>query len=559
MGTGGAGGNITTYGWDARSNPTSAKLPTGATSAFGAYATIAGVDLPPSFTDAQGNKTSYTYDTAGNTKTVSVTGDGNLRSRTDATGTTTYQPDALNRETVRTLPDHSTTVLSYDPAGNVQTYTDPTGQVVYGYDAANNLHTLKDPSGATTTYTYNNDNILTTTAYPGGTTQTIGLDNSNRPTSITVKAGSTTLVDLGYTYTTGPSSTDGTLVHTRKDNQTSTTTTYAYDAQNRLSTAKESANANWVYCYDPAGNITSTSAGSSTTCPGSTTYSYNDASELTSKNGSTTGWSYNTDGDETTANSGSGVRTNETWSDYNQLTSLTAAGTPYTATYAGTDNGERTSLTAAGTATTFHNGPEGLAASTTNGTDTGFTREPGGTLNSMRTSGKSYYYLTDADGSVLGLVDNTGTRVDAYTYDPAGNARTLTQNTPQPYRFQGAYLDPTGLYKMGARYYDPTLTRFTQTDPSDQETNPYTAFGNNPANNTDPNGTFSLSGILGVGSDVFGAVTGCLSGIGAASETGVTEAASVLGGPVGGAAAIIGSCAAGGFMGYEGADIISYG
>jgi hypothetical protein len=36
-----------------------------------------------------------------------------------------------------------------------------------------------------------------------------------------------------------------------------------------------------------------------------------------------------------------------------------------------------------------------------NGVDTGFIREPAGTLNSMTTGGKSYYYLTDATGNVL--------------------------------------------------------------------------------------------------------------------------------------------------------------
>ncbi|MER7776715.1 RHS repeat-associated core domain-containing protein [Streptomyces sp. NPDC096191] len=35
--------------------------------------------------------------------------------------------------------------------------------------------------------------------------------------------------------------------------------------------------------------------------------------------------------------------------------------------------------------------------------------------------------------------------------------RTPRESVPQPYRFAGAYADPTGLYKMGHRYYDPTL------------------------------------------------------------------------------------------------------
>jgi hypothetical protein len=49
---------------------------------------------------------------------------------------------------------------------------------------------------------------------------------------------------------------------------------------------------------------------------------------------------------------------------------------------------------------------------------------------------------------VLGLVDDAGKRT--YTYGPTGLPRgTTTQAVPQPYRYVGTYLDPTGLYKMG--------------------------------------------------------------------------------------------------------------
>ncbi|MGW7337317.1 RHS repeat-associated core domain-containing protein [Streptomyces sp. NPDC054808] len=41
---------------------------------------------------------------------------------------------------------------------------------------------------------------------------------------------------------------------------------------------------------------------------------------------------------------------------------------------------------------------------------------------------------------------------------------------------------------MGHRYYDPTLGRFTQPDPSGQETNPYLYAGGDPINQTDPGG-----------------------------------------------------------------------
>lgn len=76
MGVGGTGGNVTTYGWDTRNNLTSAKLPTGATAALAGYQTLSGADLPGSMTTADGEKTDYTYDAAGNTKSVAVTGTG---------------------------------------------------------------------------------------------------------------------------------------------------------------------------------------------------------------------------------------------------------------------------------------------------------------------------------------------------------------------------------------------------------------------------------------------------------------------------------------------------
>ncbi|MEU0227028.1 RHS repeat-associated core domain-containing protein [Streptomyces sp. NPDC006284] len=70
------------------------------------------------------------------------------------------------------------------------------------------------------------------------------------------------------------------------------------------------------------------------------------------------------------------------------------------------------------------------------------------------------------------------------------------RSSPQPYRYAGAYADPTGLYKMGHRYYDPALGRFTQPDPSGQEENPYLYAAGNPINNSDPQGLLSLGGVL---------------------------------------------------------------
>jgi RHS repeat-associated protein len=93
----------------------------------------------------------------------------------------------------------------------------------------------------------------------------------------------------------------------------------------------------------------------------------------------------------------------------------------------------------------------------------------------MTTGGRTYFYLTDAIGSVVALADADGNKVNSYAYSPRG-VRLVAQSyepVAQPYRFACGYQDPTGLYHFQARYYDANIGRFTQPDPSGQEKNPY--------------------------------------------------------------------------------------
>ncbi|MVO86417.1 RHS repeat protein [Streptomyces sp. p1417] len=617
MGVGGGAGNVTAYGWDGRNNPTSAKLPTGATASLSGYQTIAGTDLPKSFTSADDEKTDFTYDTAGNTKSVAVTGtgggkrsydyngaspecggfegqrckvtttmsdtksvstsfryddkgnllkatppaplkpttytydalgrpvavtdgrgvksvyayderdrivkvsapattvtysydgDGNLTQRSDGTGVIKYAFDPLSRETVRTLQNGSQTKLTYTPAGNVDTYQDPAGVTDYTWNKVNKLTKLKDPTGRTTAYEYDNNDIRTRTTYPGGTVQTVTPDKSSRPEKIKATSPKGTLVDLTYDYKNAGK--DSTKIRTRTDAVAGLRTSYTYDSAGRFSYAKEekgsTLTSSWQYCYDQAGNLTS--QGVEEGCPRGTTYTVNDAQEITAKNGDSTNWSYDASGNETAAASTpEGTRTKETWSDFSQLTSLTVGGKTYDGQYGSTDQSERVRLGD----TFFHNGPLGLSAKSTAGVDTGFNREPGGTLNSMTTGGKAYYYLTDALGSVVALADESGTRVNSYSYSPRGVERAGTsEKVSQPYRFAGGYQDPTGLYHFAARYYDPNIGRFTQPDPSGQEKNPYLYAEGDPVNRIDPSGLAPWDSLGAVG-DVIGAGAKVLQG-----------------------------------------------
>ncbi len=81
---------------------------------------------------------------------------------------------------------------------------------------------------------------------------------------------------------------------------------------------------------------------------------------------------------------------------------------------------------------------------------------------------------------------------NTYTYDPYGvttETKAVLTNVFNPWRYAGQYQDTTtGLYKMGARYYQPELGRWTQPDPSGLETNAFAYVGGDPVNYIDPSG-----------------------------------------------------------------------
>ncbi len=143
-------------------------------------------------------------------------------------------------------------------------------------------------------------------------------------------------------------------------------------------------------------------------------------------------------------------------------------------------------------ATTFTNTLLGVSA----GGTTGYTRDPAGALVGIRGANRSYY-LFDGLGSVVAVTSSSGSVTNSYTYDPFGvttETKPLLTNVFNPWRYTGQYHDTaTDLYKIGARYYQPELGRWTQPDPSGQEANAYLYVAGNPANFTDPTGLSAFS------------------------------------------------------------------
>ncbi|MDL5205354.1 RHS repeat-associated core domain-containing protein [Streptomyces sp. ALI-76-A] len=480
----------TSFTYDSKGNLTKVDRPSAQGDVTYTYDDLGRTDT---VTDGRGVTTVYTYDKRDRLKTQTSDGksatftydaDGNIKTRTTPTGISSYTYDEQNRERTRTLPAGGTSSVTYDEAGNVKTATDTGGTLTYDYNDANQLTTLTQPGGAKTTYDYDKNGDRTTTTYPGGTVQKTDYDKSSRAQKIEVKNGSTVLSTITYDYNKSGKDTE----KINKRTTDGAALAYTYDSKGRLTKAVEtkdgSTTAGWAYCYDKASNITGRSTGTDLpACDNAQSVrEYNNAGELTSLDGNT-GFTYDGDGNETSAASPTGSRSGGQWTPFTQLSDLTASGAASNYTYAGVDNNDR--LTRG--SSTFTNAATGM----TRENSTGFVREASGTLTAMTTGGASQYYLTDVQGSVIGLVDATGKRTATYSYGPYGEARTAT-GTNQPYRYTGTYLDPSGLYKMGARYYDPQLGRFTQPDPSGQEKNSYLYAAGDPINNTDPSGLLSL-------------------------------------------------------------------
>ena len=187
-----------------------------------------------------------------------------------------------------------------------------------------------------------------------------------------------------------------------------------------------------------------------------------------------------------------------------------------------------------------------------------------------------YYYVLNAQGDVIALLNADGKIAASYDYDAWGNCTVYDSSDAaigdlNPLRYRGYYYDAeTGFYYLQSRYYDPAICRFINADTylsTGQGIlghNMFTYCGNNPVNYCDSSGRFFftlLGAVIGAAAgyiDAFiagedpikGAIAGGVSGAiaGAGVDIGVIITVSTGGIGAGLAAAVI-IGAAGGFVG----------
>jgi YD repeat-containing protein len=198
---------------------------------------------------------------------------------TDASGTTTYSYDSMDRLTTKATPE-GTLSYAYDAAGNLASMSSNHTNGVsatYGYDDLNRLTSVvvANLAGAgTTTYTYDTANNLGTVTYPNGIHTGFTYDQLNRVSTAVSQVA-------GYSYQRGPT---GNLANVVELN--GRTVNWTYDGINRLTsesiTSDPSKNNGSVsYGLDPVGNRTS--ASSSLNAVPSGNWSFNADDEISSE------------------------------------------------------------------------------------------------------------------------------------------------------------------------------------------------------------------------------------------------------------------------------------
>ena len=126
-----------------------------------------------------------------------------------------------------------------------------------------------------------------------------------------------------------------------------------------------------------------------------------------------------------------------------------------------------------------------------------------------------FYYHYDGRGNVTQLTDANQTTVARYTYDAFGNTSATGSQGGQPYRFSTKeYHSYSGLYDYGYRFYSPSLGRWINRDPIQEDggLNLYGFVENNPVTLIDLYGNLSSWAAAGIGAGL-GAAGGAATGL----------------------------------------------
>ena len=151
-------------------------------------------------------------------------------------------------------------------------------------------------------------------------------------------------------------------------------------------------------------------------------------------------------------------------------------------------------------------------------------------------------------GDVIGIYDETGTKVVEYIYNAWGEVTTkylttqsLTALYQNPFRYRGYYYDSiTGFYYVSSRYYVPEIGRWLNADSQLNQKDGILGFNmlaychNNPIMYTDPTGRSITLACIIIGTLIGTIAGGCAGAYVSKNQTGQVNGWAVVVGAVGG-------------------------
>ena len=469
----------------------------------------------------------YTYDIHGRntgesagTIQISRTYDanGNELSMTDATGTTQWTYDELNRTTTKTVPEFGTSTWKYDiidianPGGVGEKMEDPDGNVtVKEYDKLGRIRSVRDGnSSEATVYTYDGAGRQKRVEYENGAREEYAYNGNNQLVSLKNYQGTQLKDSYSYTYDANGNQLTASELVDGESRQTS----YAYDALNRLTYATEGPNRHREYTYNAAGNrATEKIVDAATASTETRTYTYDTQNRLTavaSSLGGSESFSYDAAGNM--IQNGKGSYGYDLLGRMTTATTTNGEGTTETTTYAYNGDGQRVAKTDSENVTTrfLYEGSQVVLEKDSAGNATRniyglnlISRSLGAeitkTINAEHSVQIEYqekaYYQYNGHGDVTRLTDAEGTELASYRYDAFGQVLEQSGTGENPYRYAGyRYDEESELYYLNARYYDARIARFMSEDiyrgTSDDplSLNRYAYCRNNPLRYFDPTG-----------------------------------------------------------------------
>ncbi|MFI1578649.1 RHS repeat-associated core domain-containing protein [Embleya sp. NPDC020630] len=584
-----AGGNTWTYTYDFLGRKTHAEDPDKGPSdtRYDLVGRVIGT------TDARGMKLAYTYDALGR-KTASYkdsVSDANLLAewtydryaKGQADGSSRYvdvdgKPRAKYTSEITGfkpgtyLPTGTRTTIPSAEGKLAGIYTTATEyEPVIGLPIRTTLPAQGGLPGEALDYAYNDGGLLTTVSGARGYLNWADYDPFGRNTRATLGAqprqaaftstydpstgrllstdwdketGTTTSVDA-TSYTYKPSG-DVTSIRTKRDNNTTDTQCFAYDAKRRLKeawtdtagtttlpapnvpgtggcttqtstpTTVGGPNPYWQsFTYDVVGNRTKLVEHDPTDDPTknvTTEYAYRAGAQptdrthrldsVTVKTGTreavTTSLTYDQSGNTRTRPGADANLQTLTWNEEDKLTKVASA--TGTSEYVHDSDGNRIIRREAGK-TTLYLGTDELTTNTDQSgpvVGTRYYTTAGGATVVRNGPSTIAYMAADHHGTPVSTLDATTLTATRRQSKPFGEPRG-TQPTqangqwPDDKGFLGKPMDATGLTHVGAREYDPTLGRFISVDPIMDLTDAgqmhgYTYSNNNPATLSDPTG-----------------------------------------------------------------------